>query len=74
MTVNPSPDIIHRQLNLYGSWTFSTVILEELANWVIDRNIPLRDIITDRFPLEKAGEAFTLFSGGTTGKVVFNWD
>lgn len=74
MNVNPSPDIIHRQLSLYGSWTFSTLILEELANWVVDRNIPLKDIVTDRFPLEKAEEAFTLFNGGTTGKVVINWD
>lgn len=74
MTVEPSPDIIHRQLNLYGSWTFSKTVLEELATWVVEREIPLSDIITDRFTLDKAEEAFTLFNGATTGKVVFNWD
>jgi threonine dehydrogenase-like Zn-dependent dehydrogenase len=72
--LNPSPDIIHRQLDLLGSWTFSTVILEELANWVVDREIPLNDIITHRFTLDKADEAFKLFDGGTTGKVVFVWN
>ena len=74
MTVEPSPDIIHRQLNLYGSWTFSKTVLEELSNWVVERGIPLSDIITHRFTLDKAEEAFTLFNGATTGKVVFNWD
>ena len=74
MTVEPSPDIIHRQLNLYGSWTFSKTVLEELSTWVVERNIPLSDIITHRFTLDKAEEAFTLFNGATTGKVVFNWD
>ena len=74
MTVEPSPDIIHRQLNLYGSWTFGKTTLEELANWVVERQIPLSDIITHRFTLDKAEEAFDLFNGATTGKVVFNWD
>ncbi|MCI0771715.1 MAG: zinc-binding dehydrogenase, partial [Chloroflexi bacterium] len=74
MNLEPSPDIIHRQLTLLGSWTFSTVILQELANWIVERDIPLHSIITDRFTLDKAEEAFKLFSGGTTGKVVFNWD
>lgn len=39
-----------------------------------ERDIPLRDIITHRFSLDKAEEAFALFNGATTGKVVFNWD
>ena len=74
LSVEPSPDIIHRQLSLYGSWTFGKTTLEELANWVVERDIPLRDIITHRFSLDKAKEAFALFNGATTGKVVFNWD
>jgi threonine dehydrogenase-like Zn-dependent dehydrogenase len=74
VTFEPTPDIIHRQLTLHGSWTFSTLILEELANWVIDREIPLKDLITHRFPLEKAEDAFKLFDSGKTGKVVFTWN
>ena len=72
--IEPTPDIIHRQLTLHGSWTFSTTILEELANWVVERGIPLKDIITHRFSLDQAKEAYELFEGATTGKVVFNWD
>ena len=57
MTVEPSPDIIHRQLNLYGSWTFSKTVLEELAAWVVEREIPLSDIITHRFTLDQGGRS-----------------
>ena len=73
VTYEPTPDIIHRQLTLVGSWTFSTVLLAELARWVVDRKIPLGGIITHRFPLAQADEAFALFDGGGTGKVVFEW-
>ena len=41
LTLKPSPDIIHRQLNLMGSWTFSTGVLKELAEWIVEREIPL---------------------------------
>jgi threonine dehydrogenase-like Zn-dependent dehydrogenase len=74
VTFAPSPEIIHKHLNLMGSWTFSTVVLSELAQWVVDRNIGLTDIITHRFPLSKAEEAFILFNKGKTGKVIFEWD
>ena len=73
VTFEPTPDIIHRQLTLTGSWTFSTVILSELARWVVDRKIPLAEIVTHRFPLARAEEAFALFDKGGTGKVVFEW-
>jgi threonine dehydrogenase-like Zn-dependent dehydrogenase len=74
VTFAPSPEIIHKHMNLMGSWTFSTVVLAELAQWVVDRRIPLSKIITHRFPLSAAEEAFALFNQGRTGKVVFEWD
>ncbi|MBI4219279.1 MAG: zinc-binding dehydrogenase [Chloroflexi bacterium] len=74
VTFAPSPEIIHKHLTLMGSWTFSTVVVAELARWVVDRQIPLNDIITHRFPLSRANEAFELFEDGGTGKVIFEWD
>ena len=74
VTFEPTPDIIHRQLTLIGSWTFSTVVLDELARFVAERDLPLDDLITHRFPLDRAAEAFRLFDGRTTGKVVLTWD
>ena len=73
VTFEPSPDIIHRQLTLFGSWTFSIGILEELGNFIVQRQLPLSDLITHRFSLEHAEEAFKLFESGATGKVVFTW-
>jgi threonine dehydrogenase-like Zn-dependent dehydrogenase len=74
VTFNPSPDIIHRQLTLYGSWTFSTVGLAECAEFIVDRQIPLGRLITHRFTLDQAADAFRLFDTMTTGKGAFVFD
>lgn len=71
VTLEPSPDVIHKQLTIYGSWTFSTVGLEECARFVADRGVPLDGLITHRFRLDQAEEAFRLFDRGQTGKCVF---
>ena len=71
VSLEPSPDIIHRHLTLYGSWTFPTVGLEECARFVVDRGVDLEKLITHRFRLDQAEEAFRLFDQGATGKCVF---
>ena len=35
---------------------------------------PVRDLITHTFRLDQAVEAYNLFAGGTTGKVVLTWE
>ena len=69
-----SAQIIRRQLTIYGSWTFGIAGLAEVADFVAERRIPLRDLITHRFPLEEAGEAHSAFESGKTGKVVLVGD
>lgn len=71
VTLDPSPDIIHRHLTLYGSWTFPSVGLSECARWIVDRRIPLSKLITHQFSLDDAEQAFQLFEQGNTGKCVF---
>ena len=71
---NVSRDIIHKQLTIRGSWTMSTVGLAEVANYIVDHQVPLKEIITHRFPLEKAAAAYELFESGQTGKVVLTWE
>jgi threonine dehydrogenase-like Zn-dependent dehydrogenase len=70
VTLEPSPDIIHRHLTLFGSWTFSTVGLGECAQFVVDRRVPLDRLITHRYPLDHADEAYRVFDAGATGKCV----
>jgi len=72
-TFHVSRDIIHKQLTIHGSWTMSTVGLAEVANYVVDHKVPLKKIITHRFPLEQAPEAYKVFEAGQTGKVVITW-
>lgn len=68
-----SRDIIHKQLTIYGSWTMSTMDLAEVANYVIDHKLPLTKIITHRFPLERAADAYKAFEAGQTGKALITW-
>jgi L-iditol 2-dehydrogenase len=70
-TFEISPDFLRRQLTVHGSWTFSSVIQHECARFVVKRRVPLGRLITHRFRLEQAAEAYRLFDTQTTGKGVF---
>jgi threonine dehydrogenase-like Zn-dependent dehydrogenase len=67
--INPSPDMIHDQKTLYGSWVTSTWLMEELAERLVRWNLHPADIVTHRFPLQRAGEAYALMASGKCGKV-----
>jgi len=66
---NPSADIIHDQKTIYGSWVTSIWLMEELVERLVRWNLHPEDIVTHRFPLEKADEAYKLMSSGRCGKV-----
>jgi threonine dehydrogenase-like Zn-dependent dehydrogenase len=70
-TFDISRDLIRKQLTILASWTFSTVGQAECARFIADRKIPLRRLLTHRFTLEQAVEAYQLFDTQTTGKGVF---
>jgi threonine dehydrogenase-like Zn-dependent dehydrogenase len=69
VTFNPSPDIIHDQKTIYGSWVTSTWLMEELVERLVRWNLHPEEIVTHRFPLEKADEAYQLMASGRCGKV-----
>jgi threonine dehydrogenase-like Zn-dependent dehydrogenase len=69
VTFNPSPDIIHDQKTIYGSWVTSTWLMEELVERLVRWNLHPEDIVTHRFSLERADEAYQLMSSGRCGKV-----
>ncbi len=73
-TFEPSPDIIHGQKTIYGSWVTSLWRMEDLVERLVRWNIHPEDLITDEFPLEKAGEAYALMAGGHCGKVAVVFD
>jgi len=69
VTFNPSPDIIHDQKTIYGSWVTSTWLMEELVERLVRWNLHPEDIITHRFSLDDAAEAYALMASGHCGKV-----
>jgi threonine dehydrogenase-like Zn-dependent dehydrogenase len=67
--LDPSPDMIHDQKTVYGSWVTSTWLMEELVERLVRWNLHPADIITHRFSLQRAGEAYFLMASGKCGKV-----
>ena len=49
---NPSPDIIHDQKTIYGSWVTSTWLMEELVERLVRWKLHPADLVTHRFPLD----------------------
>jgi threonine dehydrogenase-like Zn-dependent dehydrogenase len=71
---NPSPDIIHDQKTIYGSWVTSIWLMENLVEELVRWNIHPDTLVTHRFPLSKADEAYKLMDGGQCGKVAVCFD
>ncbi|MFZ1087369.1 MAG: zinc-binding dehydrogenase [Terracidiphilus sp.] len=69
MQLNPSPDMIHDQKTLYGSWVTSTWLMEELVERLVRWNLHPAEIITHRFALGQAADAYSLMASGKCGKV-----
>ncbi len=69
VSFNPSPDLIHDQKAVYGSWVTSTWRMEELVERLIRWQLHPEVIVTHRFPLHRAGEAYALMASGRCGKV-----
>lgn len=66
---NPSPDIIHDQKTIYGSWVTSIWLMEELVERLVRWNLHPADIITHRFSLANVADAYALMASGKCGKV-----
>ena len=71
---NPSPDIIHEQKTIYGSWVTNIWRMEELVERLVRWNIHPEDLVTHRFTLNRASEAYKLMADGRCGKVAIVFD
>ena len=71
---NPSPDIIHDQKTIYGSWVTNIWRMEELVERIVRWGIHPEDLVTHRFTLDKADEGFALMAEGKCGKVAIVFD
>src|SRR5512142_238835 len=71
---NPSPDVIHDQKTIYGSWVTSTWLMEELVERLVRWDLHPADLITHRFALDKVDQAYALMASGKCGKVAVCFD
>jgi threonine dehydrogenase-like Zn-dependent dehydrogenase len=74
VSFEPSPLLIHKQLTLYGSWVCSLPQMEELVEHLVRWELHPDVLVTHRFSLKQAQEAYELFDTGRTGKVALVWD
>jgi threonine dehydrogenase-like Zn-dependent dehydrogenase len=67
--LNPSPDLIHAQKTIVGSWVTNLWRMEDLVERIVRWGIHPEDLVTHRFTLDRASEAYALMAEGKCGKV-----
>ncbi len=71
VTLNVGPDLLRKQMTVFGHWTFSTVGQAECAEFVADHGVDVDAIFTNDYALSVGQAAYELFDAGKTGKGVF---
>ena len=66
--------MIMKQLTILGSWIYNIGLFDEMAHFVVEKDLPLEKLITHRYSIDQGAEAFEVFDSGKTGKVAFTWD
>ncbi|MGH9616685.1 MAG: zinc-binding dehydrogenase, partial [Acidobacteriaceae bacterium] len=74
VTFNPSPDLMHDQKTVFGSWVSSVWRTEELVDRLVSWGLHPDRLVTHRFPLDRASEAYSLMASGKCGKVAVCFD
>ena len=69
-TINPWKQFLEKELTAYGVWYFVDADYYGLLD-LYRNGLDVRPLITHRFPLAAAPEAYDLFARGETGKVIF---
>jgi propanol-preferring alcohol dehydrogenase len=73
-TMNPSDQFIRKVLTVIGGWYFASWEYPEIAAFIMDKELPVERIVTHRFRLDQAADAFRMFHARETEKAVFAAD
>lgn len=65
--------LIHNQITLMGSFVLPIWMVPEMASFIVRHKLPFEKMVTHRFKIDQAEEAFKLFDSGECGKVIFEW-
>jgi threonine dehydrogenase-like Zn-dependent dehydrogenase len=69
-TFYPSPDLLHKNSTIYGSWVTSTWRMEELAKKMNHYGFTFDSIITHTFNSSEIDLAYSTANEGSSGKIV----
>lgn len=69
LDIDVSQELIHNQVTLIGSWVTSLPRMEELLELLVRWNLHPDRLVTHRFGLDQAPEAYRTADGGAAGKV-----
>lgn len=74
LTFDVSPLVIHPQLAVLGSWVCSIGQMEELVERLVRWDVRPDRMVTHRFDLAEAEEAYRLADSGAAGKIAIVFD
>jgi threonine dehydrogenase-like Zn-dependent dehydrogenase len=66
--------LIHKQISLHGSWVTSLRHMADLLEHLVRWNLHPERVVTHRFRLDQADEAYRIADGGAAGKVCIVFD
>jgi threonine dehydrogenase-like Zn-dependent dehydrogenase len=69
--INPSDQIIRKLLTVLGGWYFPVWEFDDIARFVTRYDLPVEQLVTHRYQLADAAEAFRAFDQRETEKAVF---
>jgi threonine dehydrogenase-like Zn-dependent dehydrogenase len=69
-----SPVLIHPQLTLVGSWVCSIGQMEDLVELLVRWRLRPEEMVTDRFEIADAAQAYRTADAADGGKVAFTWE
>lgn len=67
--IHPSNHFLRKEITAVGSWYYNPADYHEIIA-LYRRGLRVDDLITHRFPLEQADQAFATFASGESGKVL----
>jgi len=71
--LSPSEDFIRRDITALGSWYYHFCEFPEMLD-LYRKGLAVEKLITRRFPMSDAAEAFRIMAGGKSGKVLLTHD
>lgn len=64
--------LIRKELRIQGSYVMPQPLYFEMCRFLINKKVNLSRLVTHRFKLDEAKQAYELFETGSTGKVMFD--